>query len=102
MAADAAVCLEAFLSVFDIAGRDGFRSPRLRSLTAGYWNSEAQNSSQNSQHDEIRCSAVHLNLPLGNALHRLRNSIDQSRLAFFHDGQSASDRGPQVLWIGAA
>src|SRR5437867_5275651 len=97
MAADAAVCLEPFLSVFDIAGRGGFRSPRLLSLTAGSWNSEAQNSSQNSQHDEIRCFAVHLNLPQGNALNSLRNSREQLWLAVFDGSYTVSDPGPQVL-----
>ena len=51
MAACAAVRLELFLSVLDVARRRSFRPPRLLlSLPFEYWNSEAQQCCQNSRH----------------------------------------------------
>src|SRR5204862_3182835 len=50
--AGAAVLLELFLSVLDIARGRTFRSPKLlRSLPSGSWNCGAQKYSKNSQHE---------------------------------------------------
>jgi len=99
MAADAAVCLEAFLSVFDIAGRDGFAFAEAAELDRRLLKLRSSEQFPKSQHDEIRCFAVHLNsLRVTRYTGCVTASIKPAGL-FSTTAERVGSR-PQVFWIG--